>query len=319
MINIGAYSNFQTKNLAKNFLNLKSEDDITIFLDALSSSKDFCVFGWGTNILFAQPQYDDLLFVRNSQRWILPLWDGLFEVSAWENLTYLVSYLNKNHNIHTLNTFFGLPGTLWWAVVGNAWSFGVEIWGFVKKIKYIDETGTLVETDHYTHTYRSSNLTWKKILLLSVVLDTSLIFKDNIKEWSWYMNWRMEKQEHIRTTGSFFKNCPISTQELYSNEAKYKNLLKELENIEELKRERKVLIEDEQLTIASGWIIEQAGLKWYDIGGVRMSERHANFVINYDNEDATKILELSKSVKDTVYNKFGIMLEEEVKIIWHFC
>lgn len=75
------------------------------------------------------------------------------------------------------------------------------------------------------------------------------------------MNWRMEKQEHIRTTGSFFKNCPISTQELYSNEAKYKNLLKELENIEELKRERKVLIEDEQLTIASGWIIEQSGLK----------------------------------------------------------
>ncbi len=45
MINIGAYSNFQTKNFAKNFLNLKSEDDIKIFLDALSSSKDFCVFG----------------------------------------------------------------------------------------------------------------------------------------------------------------------------------------------------------------------------------------------------------------------------------
>ncbi len=46
-----------------------------------------------------------------------------------------------------------------------------------------------------------------------------------------------------------------------------------------------------------------------------MSERHANFVINYDNDDASKILELSESVKNTVYNKFGIMLEEEVKII----
>ncbi len=75
------------------------------------------------------------------------------------------------------------------------------------------------------------------------------------------MNWRMEKQEHIKTTGSFFKNCPISTQELYSNETKYKNLLRELENIEELKKERKVMVEDGLLTIASGWIIDQAGLR----------------------------------------------------------
>ncbi|MDP2103759.1 MAG: FAD-binding protein [Candidatus Gracilibacteria bacterium] len=259
------------------------------------------------------------MFVRNSQRGVSHLGDGLFEVSAGENLTYLVSHLNKDYNIHTLNTFFGLPGTVGGAIVGNAGSFGVEIGNFVKNIKYVDETGALIETDNYTHEYRSSNLAGKKILLLSAILDTSLILKEGIKEGSWYMNWRMEKQEHIKTTGSFFKNCPISTQELYSNETKYKNLLRELENIEELKKERKVMVEDGLLTIASGWIIDQAGLRGYDIGGVRMSERHANFVINYDNDDASKILELSESVKNTVYNKFGIMLEEEVKIIGHFC
>jgi UDP-N-acetylenolpyruvoylglucosamine reductase len=45
-----------------------------------------------------------------------------------------------------------------------------------------------------------------------------------------------------------------------------------------------------------------------------VSEKHANFIINYSNKDSQKILDLAKFIKDKVADHFDIMLEEEVVI-----
>lgn len=65
----------------------------------------------------------------------------------------------------------------------------------------------------------------------------------------------------------------------------------------------------------AGKLIEDAGLKGYSIGGAKVSEKHAGFIINYNNATARDIIELIKKVQEIVNEKFGVLLEPEIKII----
>ena len=51
------------------------------------------------------------------------------------------------------------------------------------------------------------------------------------------------------------------------------------------------------------------------IGDAQVSELHSGFIINKGNATATDIIELMKLVQNTVYDKFGVRLEPEVRII----
>jgi UDP-N-acetylmuramate dehydrogenase len=62
----------------------------------------------------------------------------------------------------------------------------------------------------------------------------------------------------------------------------------------------------------AGKLIEDAGLKGKSIGDVEVSEKHAGFIVNKGNATANDIKELIKLIKNTVNEKFNIMLEEEV-------
>ena len=65
----------------------------------------------------------------------------------------------------------------------------------------------------------------------------------------------------------------------------------------------------------AGKLIEDAGLKGVSVGGAEVSTLHAGFVINKGGATATDILELIRLIQNTVYDKFGVMLEPEVRII----
>ena len=65
----------------------------------------------------------------------------------------------------------------------------------------------------------------------------------------------------------------------------------------------------------AGKLIEDAGLKGLIVGGAQVSTLHSGFVINKGGATATDILQLIALVQNTVYDKFGIMLEPEVRII----
>ena len=65
----------------------------------------------------------------------------------------------------------------------------------------------------------------------------------------------------------------------------------------------------------AGKLIEDAGLKGLTVGGAQVSTLHSGFVINKGGASATDILQLIALVQNTVYDKFGIMLEPEVRII----
>jgi len=66
---------------------------------------------------------------------------------------------------------------------------------------------------------------------------------------------------------------------------------------------------------SAGKLIDQAGLKGRRIGGAVISEAHANFIINDAGATSADILALMALMRETVKTKFGIVLEEEVRII----
>jgi UDP-N-acetylmuramate dehydrogenase len=53
----------------------------------------------------------------------------------------------------------------------------------------------------------------------------------------------------------------------------------------------------------------------FSVGGAQVSEKHAGFVINRDNATTEDVLNLMRSVRKTVNEKFGVTLEEEIKLL----
>lgn len=66
---------------------------------------------------------------------------------------------------------------------------------------------------------------------------------------------------------------------------------------------------------SAGFLIEQAGLKGFRIGGAKVSEIHANFIINDGKASAADVRSLVGLIKQRVKEQFGIELQEEVRIV----
>jgi len=66
---------------------------------------------------------------------------------------------------------------------------------------------------------------------------------------------------------------------------------------------------------AAAQLIEQAEFKGVAVGGARVSERHANFIVNEKNASASDVRELMQRIQARVKEKFGIELEPEVKLV----
>ncbi|HEY9663788.1 MAG TPA: UDP-N-acetylmuramate dehydrogenase [Allocoleopsis sp.] len=68
----------------------------------------------------------------------------------------------------------------------------------------------------------------------------------------------------------------------------------------------------------AGWLIEQAGLKGYQIGGAQVAQRHANFILNCGNATANDIFQLIYHVQQQVEKQWSLLLEPEVKMLGEF-
>lgn len=68
----------------------------------------------------------------------------------------------------------------------------------------------------------------------------------------------------------------------------------------------------------AGKLIQDAGLRGFQVGGAQVSEKHCGFVINKDQATAADIQELMRQVSDKVMQEFGVKLEPEVKTLGEF-
>ena len=68
----------------------------------------------------------------------------------------------------------------------------------------------------------------------------------------------------------------------------------------------------------AGKLIMDAGLRGYSCGDAQVSEKHCGFVVNKGNAKAADVYRLIRDVRGIVYEKYGVMLEPEVRMIGEF-
>lgn len=174
----------------------------------------------------------------------------------------------------------GIPGTIGGAIVMNAGAHGKEMKDIVTEITAIDYSGNIhiFTNEEAKFEYRNSIFSTGEYIILQVKLLLKKGNKEEIKlKMNEYAQYRKEKQPiEYPSAGSTFKRGK---------------------------------------DFVTAKLIDDAGLKGYSIGGAKVSEKHAGFVINTGNATAKDIIELIKYVQDKVYEKFGKKIELEIKIL----
>ena len=195
----------------------------------------------------------------------------------------LLAIIGRNAMKNSLTGFefaAGIPGTLGGALAMNAGAYGGEMKQVVKTVRLMDRDGNIFElsNEEMKFEYRRSLLTTKDYIVLSAVIELQPGNVEEIKEiMADYSNRRSTKQPlNFPSAGSTFKRP----------EGHF-----------------------------AAKLIDDCGLRGLNLRGAQVSDKHCGFVINSGGATAKDILDLMFIVKSTVNAKFGIMLEEEVKIL----
>lgn len=174
----------------------------------------------------------------------------------------------------------GIPGTIGGAVTMNAGAYDGEIKGYVSSVVCLDSNGSIKKysRDEMEFGYRKSLVQTKNLVVLQVELELKKGEKSEIKaKIDDFTERRTTKQPlHLASGGSTFKR-----PEGYF----------------------------------AGKLIEDAGLRGLRYKNVQISEKHCGFVVNLGDSKAEDVLNLIGVVQKTVYDKFGVQLETEIRII----
>ena len=112
---------------------------------------------------------------------------------------------------------------------------------------------------------------------------------------------KLPNPAEVGNCGSFFKN-PILLKE------KYIELQQQYPQIPSYK------VDDLNVKVPAGWLIDTCGLKGYRVGDAGVHTEQALVLVNYGKATGKEILAVAHYVKDQVFEKFGVTLEFEVNI-----
>lgn len=195
-----------------------------------------------------------------------------------------------------LETMTGIPGWVGGAIYGNAGAYGHSIQECVESASFFDGSRTS-ELRDLEFAYRSSIFKRRKDW---VILDATLkLTKADPAELSatadGILKIRNEKYPpSMKCAGSIFKNLMLA------------DLPSDVTVPEKVVREGKV---------PSAWFLEAAGARGLSIGGLRVADYHANLIYNEGGGTSRDLGHLIATLKDGVWQKFGIKLEEEVQVL----
>ena len=270
------HTTFRAGGNAAFYVTPESEEQIVALVRALKGTK-YMFMGNGSNLLFTDKGYDGVV-VEIGSRYSQITVEGNNIIAESGALLSKVANVALEHGLGGMEFAAGIPGSIGGAVVMNAGAYGGEMKDIVSLSICVDEKGNVFEVEDHEFSYRHSIFSHKNLLVLKTVLRLQPKNKDEIKAEMVELNKRRKDKQPLEypSAGSTFKR-----PEGYF----------------------------------AGKLVEDAGLKGYRVGGAMVSEKHAGFVINYDNATATDILNLMEHIKSEVYMRFGVELEAEVKIV----
>ena len=177
----------------------------------------------------------------------------------------------------------GIPGTTGGAVVMNAGAYGGEMKDILKEVTVLDEDGRVrtLAAEELELGYRTSIIARKGYIVLDICM-------------------KLEKgdPEAIRTRMDELREKRVTKQPLEYPSAG--STFKRPEGY------------------FAGKLIMDAGLRGFSVGGAQISEKHCGFVINKGNATAEDVVNLMEETKKIVMEKFGVVLEPEVKRLGEF-
>ena len=279
-VNLSEVTTYRFGGLCKNFINIESEDELSD-LENIIKGKENVILGKGSNVAFSDKEfYGNVLTPKFEE---LTLSDN-FEIKVGSSVFLpKLSRFFKDNSLSNGEFLIGIPGTVGGAIKMNAGAYGWEFSELLKDLKCFDlETFEIeiLKKEELEFSYRKSKNLDNKIILSATLTVEKGDKKIINKNLSDFNEKRKKSQPAaIYNAGSVFKN----TSDYYAGE-----------------------------------LIDNAGLKGYEIDGVRVSEKHANFFVAEKGAKAVSLFNLVQYVKDKVSTKFGITLEEEIIFIGDF-
>ena len=274
------HTSFRIGGPARMFAMPKTAAQLAQLLDFAARNGLKCaVIGNGSNLLAPDEGYDGLV-IRTPEE--PPRWSEegttVTVASGW-SMTRL-SAEAAQRGLTGLTFAQGIPGTVGGAVVMNAGAYGGQIADTLVSSRCMTPEGirTLTAEEHklsYRHSVYAEHTDW-------VCLEATFRLAPGdreaiLAEMADYAQRRRDKQPlEWPSAGSTFKRP----------EGHF-----------------------------AGKLIEDAGLKGFTVGGAQVSEKHAGFVINKGGATCADVLSLMEQVSAIVFEKFGVRLEPEVKIL----
>ena len=279
-VNLSEVTTYRFGGLCKNFINIESEDELSD-LENIIKGKENVILGKGSNVAFSDKEfYGNVLTPKFEE---LTLSDN-FEIKVGSSVFLpKLSRFFKDNSLSNAEFLIGIPGTVGGAIKMNAGAYGWEFSELLKDLRCFNLETLEIEIlkkEELEFSYRKSKNLDNKIIL-SATLTVEKGDKKIINKNLTDFNEKRKKSQPaaIYNAGSVFKN----TSDYYAGE-----------------------------------LIDNAGLKGYEIDGVRVSEKHANFFVAEKGAKAVSLFNLVQYVKDKVSTKFGITLEEEIIFIGDF-
>jgi len=185
-----------------------------------------------------------------------------------------------DNNLTGLEWAINIPGTIGGSIANNAGAYNSEIFDDLVSIKVLTKNLEIEEIpkEKLEYSYRHTNIGELNL----IVLEATFLLQEGNKEDSLKLikdrcERRMKSQPlDMPSAGSVFRN-PLNDH--------------------------------------AGRLIEEAGLKGKQIGGAKISEKHANFIVNTGNATSNDIKNLIKLVHDEIKNKYDVDLTIEQEIL----
>lgn len=280
-VSMSKYTTYRVGGVALAMVFPKNIDSLKKVLQLLkSNSVPFKVVGFGSNLLFSSQTYEGVIIRLDEFQTLEFLTPFKIRVGAGYSLVKLSLQVAKR-GLAGLEFASGIPGTIGGAVFMNAGAYKSDMGYIVQDVTVLtpDLKVIKLENNEMDFHYRTSFLkTHPDFICLEVVL-------------------RLDKGDKA-VIESVIKDRRKRRME--SQPLTYPSAGSVFRNLEE----------------TAAWkLIDEAGLKGFSIGGAKVSEKHANFIINYDHASAEDIKSLIEYVQQTVKQKFDVELKAEQEFV----
>ena len=279
------FNTLRTKTVAQYFLDARTREDLIGGIKfALENKLSLFILAGGSNLAIVKDKINGLV-IKNSYKELKILKETDDEVLLSVSSGYPVSLLvneTVSKGYQGFEYHRGLPGTVGGAIYMNSkWTKPVSYFGDNLEYAYLvnDRTGDKkVDKKYFQFAYDYSILQETKEILLEAVFRLKKVDSTILKERAEFAFEYRKKTQPMgeKTSGCFFRNVDGKS---------------------------------------AGQMIDQAGLKGFAVGDFFVSSIHANFIINRGNGQTKDLIELVKTIKAKVKEKFGVELEEEVIIV----